>query len=329
MLLSAENDSDTDKYKGNRPVSSSNAKIRHLQLPLPPELISEIFVHLNYSYDNISSEGTRLVSQVCSLWREIVLAEPGCWSSLTMSLSQEDAAEEASVLSTWIARSGTRPLSLSLMCHNDMETHPILPVILSAAHRWYDVDFFFPAPFFAQLSAVRGQLKLLHRLEVGESNASRHNIDTPIVDFAASAPSLSILELRLSPDRISVPWSRISDLSVSWIHTSELSSVLQKLPNLAILNVQSAYPLPLRHCFYSRNSPFVLQNLHTLYIATDAVADWLHGLQLPALRHLLIEAKGRTDLISDLLTELIAQSRFTLDTFEITSKQVRDETLIQ
>ncbi|KAJ6558306.1 hypothetical protein B0H19DRAFT_134153 [Mycena capillaripes] len=103
---------------------------------LPLELVLEIFVHVNYDQDDrFAFEGTLLVSQVCRLWREISLAEPRLWSYMSMHLWKEKEEFQAAFLSRWLLRAGTRPLSLSLVCEQHIETHRIIPIILSVADR--------------------------------------------------------------------------------------------------------------------------------------------------------------------------------------------------
>ncbi|KAJ6552046.1 hypothetical protein DFH09DRAFT_1167776 [Mycena vulgaris] len=248
-LFPVENDSESEQQKGETVAS---------KFQLPPELICEIFLHLNGSDDNrYSFAGTLLVSQVCSLWREISLAEPRLWSSISMSL--------------------------------DMEFHPIIPIIRSVSDRWYDIDFFFPWAFFAQLATSPG---------FSQSISS------------SSAPSLRVLQLRISPDRLSVPWKQISDLSVSWIDPHKLGNLLQKMPNLAALKT------------IRRPELHVLQNLH---ITTGSV-HWLDCVWLPALRHLTIEVDCRIHSIWSMLPR---RSLCTIKTLDVHGMRIPDDILME
>ncbi|KAJ7458205.1 hypothetical protein FB451DRAFT_1508602, partial [Mycena latifolia] len=84
---------------------------------LPPELITEIFVHGLPSHRRLPSRkrAPLLLLQICRLWREIALTSPRLWAHLAIHLSRAVVDSPlAPNLSQWLSRARGTPVTLTL-----------------------------------------------------------------------------------------------------------------------------------------------------------------------------------------------------------------------
>lgn len=103
---------------------------------LPPEVLQLIFIMTLPSNRNAvmhSSEAPVLLGRVCSGWRRIALATPELWCSVHVVCPPMDYAEsafaptrvqrQASIMVSWLARSGACPLSISIWVSREAGRH--------------------------------------------------------------------------------------------------------------------------------------------------------------------------------------------------------------
>ncbi|KZT20448.1 hypothetical protein NEOLEDRAFT_1151334 [Neolentinus lepideus HHB14362 ss-1] len=84
---------------------------------LPPELLAEIFVHcLDNPLPSIKRDTPlHRLTHVCTFWREVALSTPRFWCSFTIAIScQPKAGGRVSLLRSWLSRSASLPLSISI-----------------------------------------------------------------------------------------------------------------------------------------------------------------------------------------------------------------------
>ncbi|KAF8206198.1 hypothetical protein K438DRAFT_1963283 [Mycena galopus ATCC 62051] len=81
---------------------------------LPPEVLGEIFVQCIPRAEFIQAAVKRhplLLTQISSNWRSVALATPALWTSIKVKLSTTSCLPKLDLIKTWIARSGSCPLS--------------------------------------------------------------------------------------------------------------------------------------------------------------------------------------------------------------------------
>ncbi|KZT19802.1 hypothetical protein NEOLEDRAFT_1027987, partial [Neolentinus lepideus HHB14362 ss-1] len=87
-------------------------------LDLLPELLSQVFIRCFPMDDFVvpsASSAPLLLTQICSMWREVAIHTPGLWCSIFLSIS--DSTKDmvnlrTALMRTWIDRSGQCPLSV-------------------------------------------------------------------------------------------------------------------------------------------------------------------------------------------------------------------------
>ncbi|KAJ7486637.1 hypothetical protein FB451DRAFT_1362941, partial [Mycena latifolia] len=101
---------------------------------LPLELSSEIFIQcLSGREEPGVHHAPMLFLNVCHAWTDIALATPALWAAV---YADGPKADLESLLSTWLQRAGSRPLSISLPAEI---THGITTVMRRHAHQLQDL----------------------------------------------------------------------------------------------------------------------------------------------------------------------------------------------
>ncbi|KAJ7756267.1 hypothetical protein B0H16DRAFT_1214680, partial [Mycena metata] len=88
---------------------------------LPPEIMAEIFVNFLPPYPQFPPLAgllsPLLLCRICQRWRAIALSTPALWRAIRLADESDEEAvhgHQFEVMTTWLARSGRCPLSLSL-----------------------------------------------------------------------------------------------------------------------------------------------------------------------------------------------------------------------
>ncbi|KAF8869120.1 hypothetical protein BD779DRAFT_1682560 [Infundibulicybe gibba] len=80
---------------------------------IPPEILSEIFLHC-LPVDSASQNTQQVLSSVCRLWHTLALATPALWASLDIACGVDVLRPPLPVIRTHLRRSQTHPLSFIL-----------------------------------------------------------------------------------------------------------------------------------------------------------------------------------------------------------------------
>ncbi|KAJ7126802.1 hypothetical protein C8R44DRAFT_733530 [Mycena epipterygia] len=84
---------------------------------MPPEVLGEIFIHCLPKETYITPSVAQcplLLTQISSNWRCVALATPALWASIAVNLSISSCLPNLCLIETWIARSGSCPLSFHI-----------------------------------------------------------------------------------------------------------------------------------------------------------------------------------------------------------------------
>ncbi|KAJ7025416.1 hypothetical protein C8F04DRAFT_967748 [Mycena alexandri] len=109
-------------------------------LTLPPEVVSEIFVHFLSVYPKRAPQKGLLspiiLAQICGLWRQIAFSTPRLWRTFGITLTDEsDGAGQVSAVETLLQRSGSCPLSVEFS-YSRYDASPLFQTITAHRARW-------------------------------------------------------------------------------------------------------------------------------------------------------------------------------------------------
>lgn len=307
---------------------------------LPAELLAEIFWfclplydmrHTNFSFKAWHSSLSRrqaplLLGRVCSLWRMVTLSTPSLWSSFGALYYDDKFDRTLTGAKTFLARSGTCPLYISLIdCSSTIgRTRELVNTVASYSHQWRTFAIFAKLETVNVLANnVKGALPLLDTLTLGLTEG-QPLLEQPHAFRNAFeiAPSLRniVVSNQLSPLQLKLPWSQLTHFCVDeTLHLKDSLDVLRSCPNLVYLAI-SRNPTAQSVTDY----PHILHpKLLELRIPAANLAGFFESLTLPALRHVRVV----DDLVSEPYWDplpfhcLLARSQCILDvaSFEIRS----------
>ncbi|KAF9448793.1 hypothetical protein P691DRAFT_668795 [Macrolepiota fuliginosa MF-IS2] len=292
---------------------------------LPYEIISTIFQQACPPLDvNCTQESTESSSKdggityptlpfklaaVCSQWRDIALSTPQLWTSVAFTLYQNRAPLNAAALETFFARSGSCEVAVSLIFASgdegrdrlENDTPPsqdVLRVFVDYSKRWGTLKIDgLPPEWIPALRAAKHCTPGIRQLWLCPYDNSR---EQQMVDIFADAPELRRVTLdNTFLSAITLPWTGLTHLKVSWVSIDECAEMLRRCPSLLecdfsrILSNAEFHVLPQP----GEEPPIVLKDLHTLkwsYAGDAWEFPLFERIRFPALRHL--KMKLRYDL---------------------------------
>ena len=244
---------------------------------LPRDVLHEIFLHCLPTNRNPTaeySESPLLLTRICSSWRAIALSSPRMWSKVHIPLSNPSFSSgygmitdetirrqrfadvlrsRSGTVRRWLSRSGTCPLSLSIM-HPDYLSgstdyeiaREMSNTLLSFADRWSEIDLSMPEDVYNELqsnidptkfSSLKSLKIILHRRYL------RNNAQPPPIQLLA-APSLCRITisamwttLHMTRNLVQPIWNHITHLTLaSMITDKHLLVLLRQCPKLLFGN---------------------------------------------------------------------------------------------
>jgi hypothetical protein len=226
---------------------------------IPLEVLSEIFM---FCADNSGSNSNSKcfdvtqapiqLSFVCNKWRRLAISMSHLWSSISLKGGRESVLSSGmrhtslsrrsirtDMLSTWLLRSGSLPLTLSIdasWLEHDALTFCIA-IMISHSHRWRDVTFNLDEEHWEMLSAVKGHLPQLERLDVdvlGDDDDDDDDGFSIPLDIFETAPKLHTITMQYNLDSSDwlVPWQQLRCLHFNLHFPMSLPWILQECSNL-------------------------------------------------------------------------------------------------
>ncbi|KAK0460816.1 hypothetical protein IW261DRAFT_276379 [Armillaria novae-zelandiae] len=295
---------------------------------LPVELLYEIFlwaVQENPASGDESILTPWALSHVCRQWRLVAISFPCLWSTIHVALTRETPRHGFSIkdsqgLGTALRRSGTTALSLRAdfpdveLSAGHLRAHDLLIVMASASPRWKDIRMSAPLSVFDALfeRVGSGSLPLLQSINF-EMTAGSYWGAIPatsrLTDVFLTSPILH--SVTIFPFLAICLPSSVKELTTKDLTQNELSSVIDDLPHLEILNVVG---LRAWHAIGWAPPPHVHTTLSQIEI--ESAQDLSH-FTLPALTHLKIlkpfssspqNPDWRTNFSLDVLKRFILRS---------------------
>ncbi|KAF9457581.1 hypothetical protein BDZ94DRAFT_1326168 [Collybia nuda] len=337
-------------------------KIEHYHIALaphkmlPPELLSHIFVLCS---DDLTATGLRLplhhhktkapwsISYVCSRWRQIALANPHLWNTISVqyTLARDPIGIHNTVADIlMLPRCGEHGVSLTFggnvtptiqlaAAQNDL--------ISKYAHRIRHLKISSNTSSIAPyLKSSPLQFTLLNSLKIEthhlpyESNNTLADKPITLFEHAHSLRKLEVSALDrsyfVSPKQFLIPWSHLTDLALHDVLVSPKMTLSMLQECVALVNCTLTLDDPFSA--FSANSadysaydiPIVLPNLHslTLYIELWPLAAQIYNSILtPSLRILSLTPQSPQDMyrsedpFRDALISLLRRSKCSLDQF--------------
>ncbi|KAF8207681.1 hypothetical protein K438DRAFT_342507 [Mycena galopus ATCC 62051] len=236
-------------------------------LTLPPEIVSEIFIHTLplYPYCPLFTGpfSPTSLTHICREWREIALSTPALWRAIPLSLDPDDLPfeEQVRISDLWLKRSGSCRLSIRFDGDDEIGEYrgrvaDVLTSVFPHATRWECLKLEVSS---YQLRELEGSnMPLLRHLDMWLHEDS--DVAIKAISFR-DLPLLRSVTLNGSAAAwVILPWDQLTSLVLSSGYLHECVPILQQTPNLA-------------HC--------------KLHIAAFD-ADTIHVIALPCLQSLVL-----------------------------------------
>ncbi|KAJ7137861.1 hypothetical protein C8R44DRAFT_766367 [Mycena epipterygia] len=190
------------------------AAISRRALALPPEILAAIFMHClpDVRFTRPSLITAPLVfCVVCHQWREVALATPGLWSSLSFNVQLAARAGHDGLFRRWLSRARSTPLSLRLH-DSHMYTESAAPALVKSllqtvvelSPQWRNVHINLGV-YLAKLLPLEGKFPLLEKL-----NIRLPEFDDLPISFC-DAPKLRDVCIPLyRGTRLQLPWQQLT-----------------------------------------------------------------------------------------------------------------------
>ncbi|KAJ7742547.1 hypothetical protein B0H16DRAFT_1890215 [Mycena metata] len=206
-------------------------------LTLPPEVMSEIFVHFLPVYPERAPQKGLLspitLGQICRLWRQIAFSTPSLWRTFKLFLRPGGSVQRYEAdhthTETSLQRSGSCPLSVEVE-HAQYNTPSVLHLVLAHRTRWEHLKLFVSV---RNLPVIIGPFPLLRTLTTTVWVGGLHDETYRPATFH-SAPLLR----RVAIDNYKniflsmLPWSQLTVLVIKSIDINPCVHVLALAPNL-------------------------------------------------------------------------------------------------
>ncbi|KAJ7466064.1 hypothetical protein FB451DRAFT_1138144 [Mycena latifolia] len=269
-------------------VQGSVDSIVYPILTLPPEIISEIFIH---SVDNPFFHDVHIplrLASVCRAWRAIALSTCALWAHFDVTSNYSwgpNAGNLPELLQSWLPRARSVPLGLRLEVPTRLSSESqdeILSILSKYSAQWSSLDLKSPKPIVFPSGSGRTPLSSLQKIaiEVQRWPSGAPECITAFLD----APQLRKAHLtRLSLAQISLPWIQLANLELFGQSLAQCLDILEQTPNLESLTfaVGPSFGAPTPTPSF-RTMPC----LRIIKFLSDSDSTLLDYLTLPALERL-------------------------------------------
>ncbi|KAJ6468676.1 hypothetical protein C8R47DRAFT_804085 [Mycena vitilis] len=285
-------------------------------LTLPNELVSEIFVRVLPPYpefpDLIGPSSPNPLCQICRRWREVAMATPELWSTIS-SFDNNRHGRELRIFELWLEWSGHCPLSIKI-AHDNGANKELVNVIIPHRARWQ----YLKIDLEDNLQMLDGPMPFLRHLEVALSR------DTPERVSLLEVPLLRTVTLEnVAALRIVLPWAQLTSLTLLNTYPSDCVPILVQAHNL----VHCELDLFFDEFNIEPRRDITLPHLQSLVFPDSGVASvtdsgFLSTLFVPALRSLEIAENFIVPNLIELLTAFISRSGCRLQELRITGTRL-------
>ncbi|KAJ7233885.1 hypothetical protein C8J57DRAFT_159026 [Mycena rebaudengoi] len=205
-------------------------------LTLPTDITTEIFLHFIPAYPECplltGPLSPTFLGHICRTWRDMAFSTPLLWRAIGL-WGLEHWEVKLHVLSIWLARSRTCPLSIFLTYHGGDGEHDnfdftrFLDVMIPHSARWEHIDLILP---FEILRMIGIHFPLLRYLALGPTDPHTELSPLNVISPFRNAPRLTRVDLSyyFDPFTIMLPFSQLTSISAQLLTTSQCAEVLRQ-----------------------------------------------------------------------------------------------------
>ncbi|KAJ7186467.1 hypothetical protein C8R46DRAFT_275728 [Mycena filopes] len=208
-------------------------------LQLPPEIISEIFMHFLPDPPDFpplsGSSSPQLLCQICRQWSAIALSLPRLWSTIRIVFTRRTriANGHSKLFKTWLSRSADCPLSISLRSFTD--TYGLLSYFIrfsqfeAISARLEYLDLALP---FNAMAFVPCDMPNLRRVALTLTSVPSWGREA--LTLFGHSPLLTHVSLErfYTQFTLRLPWAQFTHLEVQYLQLAECAEVLGKATGL-------------------------------------------------------------------------------------------------
>ncbi|KXN88554.1 hypothetical protein AN958_07190 [Leucoagaricus sp. SymC.cos] len=275
------------------------------------------------------------LAAVCSQWRDIALSLPQLWTSVALTLYQSKTASNAAALDTFFQRSGSWQVTVSLIFASgdegrdrlENDTPPsldVLRVFVKNSSRWGTLKIDgLPPEWIPALRDAQHDTPKIKQLWLCPYDNSR---EQQMVDIFVDAPELRRVTLdNTFLSAITLPWTGLTHLKVSWVSIDECAEMLRRCPNLLecdfqrILSNAEFHTLPPA----DEDPPIILPNLHTLrwsYAGDAWEFQLFERIQFPSLKTLKLKLRydlTHFNIIQNILGKVVGETSVGIEKLDL------------
>ncbi|KAJ7732714.1 hypothetical protein B0H16DRAFT_1893022 [Mycena metata] len=314
---------------------------------IPPEVLGEIFWYCLPREAFVKPSPTLsplLLTQISSNWRCVALATPSLWTSLAINLSISSCLPKLELIRTWIARSGSCPLSFHIAESIQKDYYEKDMVTVATVLELY-------APHYQRWQRIRIECQDW-RIDTGFSKLPR---DQPpgaleslhlLRDFWREEEEGQLALMLSAPRLHEAVWVSNTDLGAFNAPFPQLTKLYLERPLVAedfmhILRegtnikccqffVLAASPSTLGLPATPAIAPFVLRhNLRSLDLTADLFGRVFNQLELPCLTHLSIKRFSTPIWPHSNFMSLLTRSKCALESLSLTDTDMTPDQMIE
>ncbi|KAF8207827.1 hypothetical protein K438DRAFT_1814358 [Mycena galopus ATCC 62051] len=204
-------------------------------LTLPPEIVSEIFIHVLPPYPRCPPLTGGLsptsLTHICRKWREIALSTPALWRAIWISYEDRIPAEgRARMSDLWLRRSGSCPLSIRLDDDDgEEEASKSFTSVVPYRARWEYLELGDAHFHHIHFYTIAGSMPLLRHLHLVLPTI---DILGNVVDFGELPLLRSAYLNDIAALRIILPWAQLTSLALLDVYMDVCVSILRQTSSL-------------------------------------------------------------------------------------------------
>jgi hypothetical protein len=258
---------------------------------VPPELICEVFAWTLPFTGRVAGDAVNqppwYLGHISRPWRDIALAYPTLWNSITLPDSRLDPHQSTPTLAsveTQLLRSANASLAVDFTWSNAFDVTPFLDMLLKHSNRWASIRLFCDPDsrilLFDLLQPIKGRLSRLNKLEFISDPGDTFDVSSDVFSIAPSLREALFAEPSFNrySSPLLLPWRQITRYRGIFKVQQQLEA-LRVAPNLIECGIgfQEWGGPPLD------DASITLPHLHRLYVERG---EFLAHLTAPKLKYL-------------------------------------------